>query len=43
MNNATNKPVRVARLRRLGVHATVLFAAFLLGFVPMVQLLWTQT
>ena len=35
MNNATNKPVRVARLRRLGVHATVLFAAFLLGFVPM--------
>jgi len=35
MNNAANEPVRVARLRRLGVHATVIFAAFLLGFVPM--------
>jgi hypothetical protein len=35
MNNAANEPLRVARLRRLGVHATVIFAAFLLGFVPM--------
>jgi hypothetical protein len=35
MNNAANEPLRVARLKRLGVHATVIFAAFLLGFVPM--------
>ena len=35
MSDVTNAPLRVARLRRLGVHATVIFAAFLLGFVPM--------
>ena len=35
MDNATNAPLRVARLRRLGLYATAIFAAFLLGFVPM--------
>ena len=35
MDNATNQPVKVGRLKRLGVYATVVFAAFLLGFVPM--------
>jgi heme exporter protein D len=27
--------LKVARLKRLGVYATVVFAAFVLGFVPM--------
>jgi hypothetical protein len=35
MDNATNAPLRVARLRRFGLYATAIFAAFLLGFVPM--------
>ncbi len=35
MNNAAEQPAQTARLRRLGVHATLIFAAFLLGFVPM--------
>lgn len=34
MGSAT-PPLTVARLKRLGVHATVVFAAFVLGFVPM--------
>lgn len=32
---ATAPPFNVARLKRLGVYATVLFAAFLLGCIPM--------
>ena len=35
MNNAANQPLKVAQLRRIGVSATVVFAAFLVGFVPM--------
>lgn len=35
MNDSTTPPLKVARLKRLGVYATVVFAAFLLGFVPM--------
>lgn len=35
MDNAVNQPLRVTRLKRLGVHATVAFAALLIGFVPM--------
>lgn len=35
MNNTVNQPVRVTRLKRLGVNATVVFAALLIGFVPM--------
>jgi hypothetical protein len=35
MEQATNPPLKVARLKRLGVYATVVFAAFLLGFIPM--------
>jgi hypothetical protein len=34
-DDVTNHPIKVARLRRLGMHATVVFAAFLVGFVPM--------
>jgi hypothetical protein len=35
MDDVTNEPKQVARLRRLGVYGAVVFAAFLLGFVPM--------
>ncbi len=35
MEQATNPPLKVARLKRLGVYATVVFAAFLIGFIPM--------
>jgi hypothetical protein len=35
VDQPTNQPVRVARLQRIGVYATVVLAAFLLGFVPM--------
>lgn len=35
MDNAVNQPLRVTRLKRLGVQATVAFAALLIGFVPM--------
>lgn len=35
MNDSTTPPLKVARLKRLGVYATVVFAAFLLGFIPM--------
>lgn len=35
MEQASNPPLKVARLKRLGVYATVVFAAFLLGFIPM--------
>jgi cardiolipin synthase len=34
-DHPTTPPLRVARLKRLGVYATVVFAAFLLGFIPM--------
>ena len=35
MEQAMNPPLKVARLKRLGVYATVVVAAFLLGFIPM--------
>jgi hypothetical protein len=35
MDDSATPPLKVARLKRLGVYATVVFAAFLLGFVPM--------
>ncbi|HUE89144.1 MAG TPA: phospholipase D-like domain-containing protein, partial [Vicinamibacterales bacterium] len=35
MDDSTAPPLKVARLKRLGVYATVVFAAFVLGFVPM--------
>lgn len=35
MDEPTNTPLKVARLQRLGVYATVIFVAFLIGFVPM--------
>lgn len=35
MSDVTSAPRPIARLRRLGVYATVIFAAFLLGFLPM--------
>ena len=35
MDQATTPPLKVARLQRLGVYAIVVFAAFLVGFVPM--------
>lgn len=35
MDDVTNQPLKVARLKRLGVYATVVFVAFLIGFVPM--------
>lgn len=35
MEQATNPPLKVARLKRLGAYATVVFAVFLLGFIPM--------
>jgi hypothetical protein len=35
MDDSTNPPVTVERPKRLGVYATVIFAAFALGFVPM--------
>ena len=35
MDDTTTPPLKVARLKRLGVYATVVCAAFVLGFVPM--------
>ncbi len=35
MDHPTTPPLKVAHLKRLGVYATVVFAAFILGFVPM--------
>jgi hypothetical protein len=35
MDRPTNQPLKVARLQRLGVWATVILVAFLIGFVPM--------
>ena len=35
MDKATNQPLKVARLQRLGLYATVVFVAFLIGFIPM--------
>lgn len=35
MDHSTPPPLKVARLKRLGGYATVVFAAFVLGFVPM--------
>jgi hypothetical protein len=35
MDHTADQPLKVARLKRLGVYATVAFASFLLGFVPM--------
>lgn len=34
-NSAANQPVKVARLRRIGIYATGIFAALLIGFVAM--------
>ena len=35
MDQPSTPPVKVAQLKRPGVYATVIFAAFVLGFVPM--------
>ena len=35
MDDAMNQPAKVSRLRRVGMFATGVFAAFLIGFVPM--------
>ncbi len=35
MDKAANQPLKVAQLQRLGVYATVVFVAFLIGFIPM--------
>ena len=35
MDKATNQPPKMARLQRLGLYATVVFVAFLIGFIPM--------
>ena len=35
MDDSTASPLKVARLKRLGVYATVVFAALFVGFVPM--------
>jgi len=35
MDNSTTPPLKVARLKGLGVYATVVVVAFLLGFIPM--------
>jgi hypothetical protein len=35
MHDPANQPLKVARLQRLGVYASVIFVAFLMGFVPM--------
>jgi hypothetical protein len=35
MDQTAIPPLKVTRLKRLGVYTTVVFAAFLLGFVPM--------
>ncbi len=35
MDDSTNSPLKVTRLKRLGLYATVVFAAFVVGFVPM--------
>ena len=32
-NSAANQPVKVARFRRIGIYATGIFAALLIGFV----------
>ena len=39
MDRPTDQPLKAARLQRLGVYATVIFFAFLVGFVPM----WLRT
>ena len=35
MDDSTTPALKLARLKRVGVYATVVFAAFVLGFVPM--------
>ena len=35
MDERTNQPMKVARVQRIAVYATVVLAAFLIGFVPM--------
>jgi hypothetical protein len=35
VDKAANQPLKVAQLQRLGVYATVVFVAFLIGFIPM--------
>ncbi len=35
MDGTENPPLRTRRLQRFGIYGTVVFAAFLLGFVPM--------
>jgi hypothetical protein len=35
MSDISNTPMGVSPLKRLGVYATVIFAAFMLGFLPM--------
>ncbi len=35
MDDATTRPLNEGRLRRLGVYALVVLAAFLIGLVPM--------
>lgn len=35
MDTPGNQPLRVAQLQRVGVYATVVLVAFLIGFVPM--------
>jgi hypothetical protein len=35
MDKPTNQPLKTARLQRLGIHASVILLAFLIGFVPM--------
>jgi hypothetical protein len=35
MDKPTNQPLKVARLQRFGVYATVICVAFLMGLVPM--------
>jgi hypothetical protein len=35
MVGVTDSPVRVRQLRRVGIFAAIVFAAFLLGFLPM--------
>ena len=35
MDDSRTPPLKAARLKRLGVYATVVVAAFLLGFIPM--------
>lgn len=35
MDNPTNPPLKITHLQRLGIQATVVLVAFLIGFVPM--------